>query len=86
MPVHKMFLQDYAQWRLDNTDVVLKPYMVYPPKMDIINKIYAMPIAKTQLTKMRETEQSKLRTVIDDEKMHQIFVEDLRKNIEISSV
>ncbi|HBI62752.1 MAG TPA: hypothetical protein DDY31_16355 [Lachnospiraceae bacterium] len=81
MPVHKMFLQDYAQWRLDNTSAVLKPYMVYPPKMDIINKIYAMPVAKTQLTKMRETEQSKLRTVTDGERMYQIFVEDLRKYI-----
>lgn len=49
--------------------------------MDIINKIYAMPVAKTQLTKMREIEQSKLRTVTDGERMHQIFVEDLRKYI-----
>lgn len=48
-------------------------------EMDIINKIYAMPITKTKLMKMRETEQSKLRTVTDGKKMHQIFVEDLRK-------
>lgn len=39
--------------------------MVYPQKMDIINKIYAMPVAKTQLTKMRETEKSPTWKLID---------------------
>lgn len=86
MPVHKMFLQEYAQWRIDNPDVTLKPYMVYPKEMDIINKIYAMPVAKTLLTQRRITELSKLRTVTDDARMHRIFVEDLRKNIKMNSL
>lgn len=79
MPVHKAFLQDYAKWRINNPAPVLKPYMVYPKEMDIFNKIYAMPIAKTLLTQMRFTEQSKLRPVTDNQRMYQIFVDDLKK-------
>lgn len=79
-PVHKAFLQDYVQWRMDNPNITLKPYMVYPDEMDIFNKIYAMPIAKTLLTQARDTERSRPRPIIDDKRMHQIFVEDLKKN------
>ena len=78
MPKHKVFLQDYAQWRLENPAPILKPYMVYPEDMDIFNRIYAMPTAKTTLTQERFTENSKLQPVIDCAKMHEIFVNDLR--------
>lgn len=78
MPKHKAFLLDYAQWRLENPAPILKPYMVYPEDMDIFNRIYAMPTAKTTLTQERFTENSKLQPVIDCAKMHEIFVNDLR--------
>ncbi len=78
MPNHKAFLQEYAQWRRVNRNPHLKPYMIYPEKMEIINKIYSMPVAKTILGQVRFTEQSKFRPVIDDKKMFQVFVEDLR--------
>ena len=53
--------------------------MIYPEEMDVINRIYSMPVAKTTLTQVRFTEQSKFRPVIDEKKMFQVFVEDLRK-------
>lgn len=77
-PNHKVFLQEYAQWRRINEKPKLNPYMIYPEKMDIINKIYTMPVAKTTLTQVRFTEQSKLKPVIDENKMFQVFVEELR--------
>lgn len=79
MPVNKSFLQDYAQWRVNNTHIDLKPYMVYPNEMDIYNRIYAMPIAKTLLKKYRFSERSKVQNVIDNQRMHKIFVEDLKR-------
>lgn len=79
MPLHKAFLQGWAQWRLDNPAVTLKPYMVYPKELDIYNKIYAMPIMRTLLTQERFTERSKLEPVTDDLRMHQVFVEELKK-------
>ncbi len=82
MPKHKAFLQDYAQWRLENPTPMLKPYMVYPKDMDIFNRIYAMPTAKTYLTQERFTENSKLQPVIDCRKMHGIFVDALRSGEE----
>lgn len=78
MPVHKTFIQGYAQWRVDNPTLILKPYMVYPKEMDIYNKIYAMPIARTLLTQERFTERSKIRPVIDNRRMFKIFVDDLK--------
>lgn len=80
LPVHKAFIKEYAEWRVSTPSFLLKPYMVYPEEMDIYNKIYAMPIAKTLLTQQRETEQSKLRNVTDDQRMFQIFTDNL-KNI-----
>ena len=78
MPMHKAFIQDYAQWRVDNPTPILKPYMVYPKEMDIYNKIYAMPIARTLLTQKRFTERSRLRPVTDNHRMYQNFVDDLK--------
>lgn len=78
MPEHKTFLQEYAQWRMNTSDIILKPYMVYPQEMDIFNKIYAMPTAETLLTQERLTDKSKLRPVIDNKRMHQIFTEQLK--------
>ena len=82
MPKHKAFLQEYAQWRLENAAPTLKPYMVYPKDMDIFNRIYAMPTAKTILTQERFTERAKLQPVIDCRKMHGIFVDALRNGAE----
>lgn len=79
MPKHKAFLQDYAQWRIDNPAPIVKPYMVYPEDMDIFNRIYAMPVVKTLLKQERCTEQSKLQPVIDTDEMHRIFVDALRE-------
>lgn len=56
--------------------------MVYPKDMDIFNRIYAMPTAKTYLTQERFTENSKLQPVIDCRKMHGIFVDALRSGEE----
>ena len=80
MPNHKAFLQEYAKWRMVNEKPELKPYMIYPEEMDVINRIYSMPVAKTTLTQVRFTEQSKFRPVIDEKKMFQVFVDDLRKH------
>lgn len=79
MPTHKTFLKGYAQWRMEHPHPSPNPYIVYPKEMDIVNKIYAMPVAKSVLFEHRWTEQSKLRLAIDSDKMYQNFVEDLRK-------
>lgn len=78
MPKHKAFLQDYAKWRIKNPTPTLKPYMVYPEDMDILNRIYAAPIVKMMLKMERETELSKLRPVMDGQQMHRIFVNSLK--------
>lgn len=77
-PLHKAFIRDYAEWRVNTPSLTWKPCMVYPKEMDIYNKIYAMPIARTLLTQQRETEQSKLRNVTDNQRMFQIFVDNLK--------
>lgn len=79
MPKHKAFLQEYAQWRIENPAPTLKPYMVYPEDMDIINKIYAVPVVKTTLTMERESERSKPHPVVDETKMHKVFIERLKQ-------
>lgn len=78
MPKHKAFLQGYAQWRIENPAPVLKPYMVYPEDMDILNRIYAAPIVKMMLKMERESERSKLRPVVDEYQMHQILIANLK--------
>lgn len=85
MPKHKAFLQDYAKWRIENLTPILKPYMVYPEDMDILNRIYAAPVVKTMLKMERETELSKLRPGVDEYQMHQVFVVNLKnQNTEIN--
>ena len=79
MPKQKAFLQDYAQWRIDNPTPILKPYMVYPEDMDIINRIYAVPVVKTMLRMQRETELSKLRPAKNDAEMHKVFLAILKQ-------
>lgn len=78
MPEHKSFEKKYVQWRLENPKPELKPYIIYPKEMDIVNKIYAMPVAKSMLFEHRWTDREKLRMAIDEEKMQQNFIEDLR--------
>ena len=81
MPEHKNFEKRYVQWRLETPKPELKPYILNPEEMDIVNKIYAMPVAKSILFELRWTEREKLRMAIDEEKMQQNFVEDLRAQI-----
>lgn len=47
--------------------------------MDVVNRIYAMPVAKNVLFEHQWTEGSKIELALVSDKMYQNFVEDLRK-------
>lgn len=50
MPNHKSFSKKYAEWRNQNPIIEFKLYFKFPNSMDIINKIYAYPVAKSIIT------------------------------------
>lgn len=79
MPEHKTVDREYVQWRLDNPIPDLKPYVIYPKEMDVLNKLYSLPVAKVTLMEHQASQFTPLRMVEDVEKRYWNFVEELKQ-------
>lgn len=79
MPEHKTIFKGYVQWRLKNPTPELKVYVTYPKEMDVLNKIYTLPVAKVSLKEHQESPWSPVRMIEDVDKRYWSFVEELKK-------
>lgn len=79
MPEHKTISKGYVQWRLKNPTPELKVYVTYPKEMDVLNKIYTLPVAKVPLIENQESPWSPVRMIEDVDKRYWSFVEELKK-------
>ena len=79
MPEHKTISKGYVQWRLKNPTPELKVYVTYPKEMDVLNKIYNLPVAKVSLKEHQESPWSPVRMIEDVDKRYWDFVEELKK-------
>ena len=79
MPEHKTISKGYVQWRLEHPTPELKVYITYPKEMDVLNKIYTLPVAKVSLEEHQESPWSPVRMIEDVDKRYWDFVEELKK-------
>jgi len=79
MPEHKTISTGYVQWRLEHPTPELKVYITYPKEMDVLNKIYTLPVAKVSLEEHQESPWSPVRMIEDVDKRYWDFVEELKK-------
>lgn len=49
MPEHKNFSKTYAAWRMEHQKPELELYFKYPETMELVNRIYLAPVARTKL-------------------------------------
>ncbi|MGE7675108.1 hypothetical protein ACQKMV_16250 [Lysinibacillus sp. NPDC094403] len=84
MPEHKNFSQGFAKWRIENPQPILKLYFEYLAPLEILNKIYMAPVAKSIISQPYfhsdnpyHSPQLKKKWFLDEEAMLMAFVENV---------
>ncbi|MCL1700647.1 hypothetical protein [Lysinibacillus sp. Bpr_S20] len=84
MPEHKNFSKGFANWRIENPQPLLTLYFVYPAPLEVLNKIFMAPVAKSIISQpylhsdnSYHSPQLKKKWFLDEAAMLKSFVENM---------
>lgn len=75
MPEIDNFSKEYVQYCLENKNKRIQPYIIFPKEMELVNKVFLLPLPKTEVVYM---DGGNTRRCVDFEKMINKFVLELK--------